>query len=84
MWIERYIIVVATLRVPQMPWAIIARYFPTWVEIGITAGLLALFALIIAVFVKLFPVLSIWELEEQEAEPAIEPVPARVAVEVAG
>ena len=87
MWIERYIIVVASQRVPQMPYRGLADYFPTWVELGITAGMFALFALIIAIFVKLFPVISIWEVREHaEAEagvavltapsPAIGPQPA--------
>ncbi len=68
MWLERYIIVVASLRVPQMPYASPARYFPTWIELAITAGAFALFALIIAVFVRFVPVLSMWEIREHEAE----------------
>lgn len=78
MWFERYIIVVASLRVPQMPYPSPARYFPTWIELAITAGSFALFALIIAIFVRFVPVLSMWEIREHEAEivhPAAEPVP---------
>ncbi|HEX9124521.1 MAG TPA: NrfD/PsrC family molybdoenzyme membrane anchor subunit [Actinomycetota bacterium] len=67
MWLERYIIVVASLRVPQMPYPSPARYFPAWVELAITAGAFALFGLIIAVFVRFVPVLSIWEIREHEA-----------------
>jgi len=66
MWLERFIIVVASLRVPQMPYPDLARYFPTWVELAISVGSLALFALLIAIFVKVFPVLSIWEIREHE------------------
>ncbi len=64
MWLERYIIVVGTLRTPQMPYTSLARYIPTWVELAITAGGFALFALILAGFAKLVPVVSIWEVRE--------------------
>jgi molybdopterin-containing oxidoreductase family membrane subunit len=66
MWLERYFIVVASLRVPQMPYANPARYFPSWIEFAISLGSLALFALLIAIVVKLVPVLSIWEMREPE------------------
>ena len=63
MWIERYLIVVAGLRVPLMPYAP-SDYSPTWVEWSILGSAFALFALIISVFTKLFPVISIWEVAE--------------------
>ena len=78
MWLERFIIVVASLRVPQMPYLNPARYFPTWIELAISVGSLALFALLIAIFMKVFPVLSIWEIREQEelvVAPTAVPVP---------
>ncbi len=68
MWFERYVIVVASLRVPQMPYPSPAHYFPTWIELAITAGAFALFALIIAVFVRFVPVLSMWEIREHGTE----------------
>lgn len=83
MWIERYLVVVPTLLVPQTPYAPVT-YTPTWVEWSITAGAFALFALIIAVFSKLVPVLSVWEVAEQHeharemrhvAVPAFKPIP---------
>lgn len=77
MWLERYIIVVASLRVPQMPHVNPVRYFPTWIELAISAGSLALFALLIAIFVKVVPVVSMWEIREHAegrvAEPALAP-----------
>ncbi|HET6701825.1 MAG TPA: NrfD/PsrC family molybdoenzyme membrane anchor subunit [Gemmatimonadaceae bacterium] len=74
MWIERYLIVVAGLRVPLMPY-LPADYFPSWVEWSILGGAFALFALIISVFAKLFPVISIWEvIEHRGPEPAPPPV----------
>jgi molybdopterin-containing oxidoreductase family membrane subunit len=63
MWIERYLIIVAGFRVPLMAY-LPANYTPSWVEWSILAGGLALFALIISVFGKLFPVVSIWEVVE--------------------
>ena len=66
MWLERYIIVVASLKVPQMPYANPARYLPSWIEIAISLGALALFALMIAVFTRFLPALSMWEIREHE------------------
>jgi len=73
MWIERYLIIVAGFRVPLMPYAP-ADYSPSWVEWSILAGGFALFALIISIFAKLFPVVSIWEVVEHRGpEPAETP-----------
>lgn len=70
MWIERYLIVAAGFRVPLMPYDP-ADYFPSWVEWSILAGAFALFALIITLFAKLFPVVSVWEvIEHRGPEPA--------------
>jgi molybdopterin-containing oxidoreductase family membrane subunit len=83
MWIERYIIVVATLRTPQMPYANLVNYLPSWVELSVSAGLLALFMLIITVFVKIFPVVSVWELEEPAHETVEEVLPGTAGTVVA-
>jgi molybdopterin-containing oxidoreductase family membrane subunit len=63
MWLERYIIVVPSLSYPRLPGGD-GVYWPTWVEWGETAGSLALFALFYLLFTKLFPVISIWEIQE--------------------
>src|SRR5581483_5866023 len=63
MYIERYLIVVAGLRVPLMPYDA-ASYAPTWVEWSILGAAFALFALIVSLFAKLFPVISVWEVVE--------------------
>jgi molybdopterin-containing oxidoreductase family membrane subunit len=68
MWIERYIIVVASLRVPQMPYPNPASYLPSGVELAISAGALALFALLITLFSRFLPVVSIWEVREHAEE----------------
>jgi len=89
MWVERYFIVVASLRVPLMPYEP-ASYAPTWVEMSLMAASFALFALLITVFVKLFPILAVWEIaEDHEAagEGAAHPLavaPAPVQQRTAG
>lgn len=82
MWVERFLIVVPPLRVPQMPHEV-ASYFPSWVEFSIIAGAIAGFAFVIGAFAKLFPVISIWEVKEhhQENEHVVEAAPAQQAVE---
>jgi Ni/Fe-hydrogenase subunit HybB-like protein len=39
---------------------------PSWVEWSMTAGLFAGFNLAFVIFSKLFPVISIWEMEKEE------------------
>ena len=79
MWIERYLIIVAGFRVPLMAYPP-ANYSPSWVEWSVLAGGFALFALIISVFGKLFPVVSIWEvIEHRGPEPTEAPGPSSVS-----
>ena len=68
MWFERFLIVVPTMAAPQMPvsWA---NYTPTWVEWSITLGALAGFCLLYAVFSKIFPLVSVWEVSEETPTP---------------
>lgn len=63
MWLERFIIVVPTLSNPRLPFPQ-GYYFPTWVEWGELAGSFALFALFYLLFSKIFPIISIWEIQE--------------------
>lgn len=72
MWIERYVIVVTGLRVPLMPYEP-ATYTPTWVEWSLLAAGLALFALLIAVFTKIFPIIAVWEVAEDQPAPVEAP-----------
>jgi molybdopterin-containing oxidoreductase family membrane subunit len=87
MWVERYFIVVTGLRVPVMPYEP-AHYWPTWVEWSVMAGGFAMFALLITVFIKIFPILAIWEVAEDhdttEQSPAPEPLPPGAVPEPAG
>ena len=77
MWVERFLIVVPTMMTPQTEFAW-HLYTPTWVEWSITAGAIAGFALMYAVFSKVFPIISIWEVSEAPPEKAPEPAPEGV------
>ncbi len=78
MWLKRYLIVVSSLATPLItePWG---QYAPTWVEWSITIGGFAAFVLMFAVFSKVFPIISIWEVEEAEEHAAPAGVPASSA-----
>jgi molybdopterin-containing oxidoreductase family membrane subunit len=78
MWIERYVIVVSGLRVPLMPYEP-ADYAPTWVEWSLLAAGLALFALLITVFTKVFPIIAVWEVAEDHEATVGAPGTARPA-----
>ncbi len=82
MWIERYLIVVSGFRVPLMEYQ--ARpYAPSLTEWSVFGGAFALFALIISVFAKVFPMVSVWEVVEHRGpEPAPEAVPERRVIPV--
>jgi len=82
--LERYLIVVGGFRVPLMPYDARA-YAPTLTEWSIFAGALALFALIISVFLKLFPMVSVWEVVEHRGpEPELSEVEGRRPLPAAG
>ncbi len=65
MWIERFTIVAPTLTRPSLGFEP-AIYTPTITEVAITAGSLALFAILFLLFFKVFPAISVWEVEEGE------------------
>ncbi len=67
MWIKRFVIVLGTLQVPQIPIEYVL-YKPTIVEISITLAALAGFTLLFALFAKIFPIISIWEVSEEHKE----------------
>jgi Ni/Fe-hydrogenase subunit HybB-like protein len=66
MWIERYSIIVPTLTKFNEHGHALHIYAPTWVEWSITLGSVAGFVLLYVAFAKLFPLVSIWEVEEGE------------------
>ncbi len=65
MWAKRFIIVVPGLTRYLLPYQD-GIYIPSWVEWALTFGSMALFGLIFAIFTKLFPIISIWEVEEMD------------------
>lgn len=72
MWLKRFLIVVPGMAGPIMPWEW-GRYAPTWVEIAITLGAAAAIPLMLIVFFRFFPVMSVHELDEIEGARAAEP-----------
>ena len=64
MWLERYVIVVASLANGFDPATWTGLYHPTWVEGAVTAGSFALFFLLFLVFVKLVPPIAMHEIKE--------------------
>jgi molybdopterin-containing oxidoreductase family membrane subunit len=77
MYLERYIIVVPSLSHPRLPHAEDIVYSPSWVEWSILAGCFAAFILLYILFTKLFPIVSIWEVQEGR-EKSIAEVTARL------
>jgi hypothetical protein len=67
MWVKRFIIVIPTLGSPFIPPGTLRghplSYSPTWVEWSITAAGFAAFCIMYLLFSKLFPIVSLWELE---------------------
>ena len=63
MWLERFLIVVPSLSQPRLP-RTAATYTPSWVEWSMFAAFISMFILLYAVFTKLFPIISIWEVRE--------------------
>lgn len=65
MWLKRFLIVVPGMAEPIMPWDW-GRYAPSWVEVTITLGSAAAIPLILIIFFRFFPVMSVHEMEEVE------------------
>ena len=63
MWLERYTIVLPTLINPRLPYSR-GVYGPTWVELAVTAACFAAFILLYILFVKVFPIVSLWEIKQ--------------------
>jgi molybdopterin-containing oxidoreductase family membrane subunit len=69
-WFKRFLIVVPTQLHPFIPIEGVPAswhsYVPTWEEWAITSASLAGALLVITVFVRLFPIIPIWEMEEEK------------------
>jgi molybdopterin-containing oxidoreductase family membrane subunit len=63
MYIERMLIIVPPLVRPRLPYSW-SSYFPSWGELSILLGSLALAVLLYVLAVKFVPIISIWEEKE--------------------
>lgn len=68
MWLERYLIIPNALSRKFLPW-MWTDYFPSWVEISITVGALFFFISMFMVFIKVFPIISLFEVKEDIGVP---------------
>lgn len=71
-WLKRYIIVVPGQNHPNLPiqnvppeWMV---YKPTLIETAVTMAAILLVLIIVTILSKLFPVIPIWEMAEEEIE----------------
>lgn len=81
MWIKRFLIIVPTLRQGLLP-ASTLSYSPSWVEVAITLGAMAAIPLLLMLIFKIFPVMSIFEMEEvavKNHEQSMEPARLQLA-----
>ncbi|MFQ5398832.1 MAG: NrfD/PsrC family molybdoenzyme membrane anchor subunit [Anaerolineae bacterium] len=62
MWLERWNIVAPTMTHPYL--VDYSAYRPTMTEVAVTAASFALFLFLFALFFKLFPAVSVWEVAE--------------------
>jgi molybdopterin-containing oxidoreductase family membrane subunit len=68
MWLKRFLIVVPGLAEPQIA-SDVTIYWPTMVEVSITVAAAAAIPLMMLLFFRVFPIISIYEVEEAaEAE----------------
>ncbi|MCK4853645.1 MAG: polysulfide reductase NrfD, partial [Bacteroidales bacterium] len=69
-WFKRFLIVIPSLQHPYLPIQDVdesyRHYFPTWEEWAICAASVAGVLLIITLFMKIFPVIPIWEIAEEK------------------
>ena len=71
MWLERYLIILTAVPRKYLPYAW-HDYYPSWVEISITAGAFFLFVALFMLFMKVFPVISLTEMKEDIGLPTAE------------
>jgi molybdopterin-containing oxidoreductase family membrane subunit len=62
MWLERWNIIAPTMSFPRLMPS--TTYTPTFTEWSLLAASVALFVLLFAIFFKLFPPVSVWEVAE--------------------
>ena len=78
MWLERFLIIVPTLTRPRLPSDLpfgVGVYSPTYTEWIVMAASAAIIVLMYMAFTKLFPIVSVWEMREEQEEEEREQVP---------
>jgi Ni/Fe-hydrogenase subunit HybB-like protein len=69
-WFKRFLIVIPTLIHPFIPIQDVPEswkfYVPTWEEWAITIGSLAGALLVIILLIRIFPIIPVWEIAEEE------------------
>ncbi|TAN60776.1 hypothetical protein EPN18_07935 [bacterium] len=68
MWLERYLIIPNSLSRKFLPW-MWHDYAPTWVEVSISLGTLIGFIAMFMIFIKIFPIIAIFEVKEDVGIP---------------
>lgn len=68
MWLERYLIIPNSLSRKYLPY-MWHDYIPSWVEISITLGAILVFISLFMVIIKVFPVISVFEVKEDQGIP---------------
>jgi molybdopterin-containing oxidoreductase family membrane subunit len=66
MWLKRFVIIVPSLYAAPLPQTSFFVYIPSLPELSIALGGFFGFGLMLTIFSKLFPLISIWEVSEVE------------------
>jgi molybdopterin-containing oxidoreductase family membrane subunit len=77
MWFERFVIIVTSLHRGYLPssWTM---YTPTAIEVGTLVGSFGLFFTCFLLFIRVLPIISIWEIKRLVgSRPAVEEMPFR-------
>jgi len=75
MWLERFVIVITSLHRDFLPSAW-GMYYPTWVDWAIYIGSIGLFLTLLFVFIRVLPMISIFEMRSVLPSPKARPAPA--------
>jgi Ni/Fe-hydrogenase subunit HybB-like protein len=79
MWLERFVIVITSLHRDFLPSAW-GMYYPTWVDWAIYIGSIGLFLTLLFVFIRVLPMISIFEMRTVLPSPKPRPAPAPSAI----
>jgi Ni/Fe-hydrogenase subunit HybB-like protein len=74
MWLERFVIVITSLHRDFLPSAW-GMYYPTWVDWAIFIGSIGLFLTLLFVFIRVLPMISIFEMRTVLPSPKSRPAP---------